>query len=93
MILLITFYASIGFLFSILIESEGQIPSDSESREESLLTDEQLKWLVIIGGLAALVLLVIIQASCMVWRDKKNRTRNLHKVCLIILIIEHQFHD
>ena len=48
-------------------------------KEGPLLTDEQLKWTVIVGGVALLVLLVLVQAVCMVYRDKRNRSRNLSK--------------
>ena len=59
-----------------------QQPTDSEAKDATILTDEQLKWLVIVGGVAALVILVVIQASCMVWRDKRNHERHLSKVAL-----------
>lgn len=63
-------------------ENEGQ--SNPDVKAASLLTDEQLKYLVIFGGVAGLVLLVMMQAACMIWRDKKN-SKNLNKVSLLSL--------
>jgi len=60
------------------LDSEGH-PHPDHGRDGSYLTDEQLKWTAIIGGVAALIMLVMMQASCMVWRDKKNRSQNLNK--------------
>ena len=50
------------------------------------LNDEQLKWVIIIGGVTALVILVVIQALCMVWKDGKNKERKpTAKVSLFFL--------
>lgn len=56
-----------GFTFPLTepVSSDGGQP---------YLTDEQLKWTVIISGVAALVALVLMQAGFMIWRDKRNRS-------------------
>ena len=63
------------YLLLMTAENEGQ--GNPDVRDVALLTDEQLKYLVIFGGVAALVLLVMLQAACMIWRDKK-KSKNLN---------------
>ncbi|XP_054164416.1 uncharacterized protein LOC128962102 [Oppia nitens] len=39
----------------------------------NLFNEDQLKWFIIFVGIAALIVLVIIQACCMLWRDSRAR--------------------
>lgn len=58
------------------------VTSNNGNEKQTVLTDEQVKWIIIIGGVAALVALVLIQALCMIWRDSKSRKKNVIKVSL-----------
>lgn len=64
------FFPSFSSLSSSFLLTEP-VPSDAG---QPYLTDEQLKWTVIISGVAALVALVLMQAGFMIWRDKRNRS-------------------
>ena len=58
-------------------ENEGQ--SNPDVKESSFFTEDQFKYLIIFGSVALLILLVMFQAACMIWKDKK-KSKNLNKV-------------
>jgi hypothetical protein len=47
---------------------------------KNFFNDEQTKWAIIFIGIAALIGLVLIQACCMIWRDKKNKEKKPQNV-------------
>ncbi|XP_067135324.1 uncharacterized protein [Centruroides vittatus] len=65
-------HLSIVALASAQDRTPYEVPINQESTKDGL-TDEQIKIYIIIAGVLALVFLIIVQASCMIYRDRRNK--------------------
>ncbi len=72
------------FTFSKLFSTIGNNSEENENivkdSEKYFFNDEQTKWTIIFIGIAALIGLVLIQACCMIWRDRKDKEKKPQNV-------------